>query len=389
MHSKKSPLPYPFYFWLVTGFTLSGLFNSLYLSYTHYKNYTDIAYSSFCAISQSINCDTVAQSPWSIFLNVPVSTWGVTGYLFLLGILTNVRIKNDERTPLWALLFTLTLIYSCVSLFLAYVSVVKIESVCILCLVSYTVNFLLLFTCWIIRRRFDGDGYLTSLMKGISFFLGNLPIKLWIAFVIITMGAMVISYPHYWEYVAPVARSAEVSSGITRTGNPWIGAEKPVLTIEEFSDYQCFQCSKMHSHLRSLVNKYPNAIRLVHYHYPMDHEFNTVLVKEPFHIGSGRLALFAIAASEQNRFWDANDAIFSLVRQNKEEIDIVKLATKLKLDPKELQKDIYSPSTLKKLEEDIRKGLKSKITGTPSFLVNGKMYTGYIPFDIIEPFLHE
>ncbi|MBU4035957.1 MAG: hypothetical protein KKA35_05965, partial [Proteobacteria bacterium] len=42
--------------------------------------YTDIGYESFCAISKAINCDTVSQSPYSVFLGVPLAIWGVAGY---------------------------------------------------------------------------------------------------------------------------------------------------------------------------------------------------------------------------------------------------------------------------------------------------------------------
>ncbi|MBU3949567.1 MAG: hypothetical protein KJ826_15285 [Proteobacteria bacterium] len=44
--------------------------------------YTDIGYESFCAISKAINCDTVSQSPYSVFLGVPLAIWGVAGYCF-------------------------------------------------------------------------------------------------------------------------------------------------------------------------------------------------------------------------------------------------------------------------------------------------------------------
>jgi len=98
--------------------------------------------------------------------------------------------------------------------------------------------------------------------------------------------------PRYWIFTYPVP-SENVSSGITPEGNPWLGAKNPILTIEEFTDYQCFQCSKMHLMLRLLVNRHPRKLRLVHHHYPMDSEFNYILVKKPFHEGSGKLAMLA------------------------------------------------------------------------------------------------
>ena len=63
---------------------MAGLVDSVYLSISHYRVYTDIGYKSFCAISRTINCDTVSQSPFSIFLDVPVPVWGIIGYTFFL-----------------------------------------------------------------------------------------------------------------------------------------------------------------------------------------------------------------------------------------------------------------------------------------------------------------
>jgi uncharacterized membrane protein len=71
------PLPFQFYFLPVCSLVIVGLAASCYLAISHYRVYTDIGYSSFCAISKAINCDTVSQSPYSIFMELPVPIWGV------------------------------------------------------------------------------------------------------------------------------------------------------------------------------------------------------------------------------------------------------------------------------------------------------------------------
>ena len=121
-------------------------------------------------------------------------------------------------------------------------------------------------------------------------------------------GGLVADFPPYWEFHPPRADAA-IPAGVTAEGHPWIGAEHPVLEITEFTDYQCFQCRKMHLYLRELIARYPDKIRLVHRNYPMDHEFNPI-VKEPFHSGSGRMALLAIHAAASGSFWELNDLLF-------------------------------------------------------------------------------
>jgi uncharacterized membrane protein len=78
-----NPPPFYVYLWAVALLTLIGLTDSIYLAISHYRVYTDIGYTSFCAISRAINCDTVSQSPYAIMLNLPVAVWGVIGYAFI------------------------------------------------------------------------------------------------------------------------------------------------------------------------------------------------------------------------------------------------------------------------------------------------------------------
>ena len=105
-------LPFSVYLATVVLLILAGLFTSIYLSISHYRVYTDMSYKSFCAISQAINCDTISQSPYAIFLNVPVPVWGVIGYLFALGLLLFSRIQRVARERMWSLLFWIFLAFS-------------------------------------------------------------------------------------------------------------------------------------------------------------------------------------------------------------------------------------------------------------------------------------
>lgn len=194
--------------------------------------------------------------------------------------------------------------------------------------------------------------------------------------------------PQYWLYEYPELSDA-VDSGVTEDGHYWIGSLNPEITIHEFADYQCFQCSKMHLTLRLLVNEHPERLRLIHYHYPMDEKFNTVLVKTPFHSGSGALALLAIAAGKQGKFWQANDALYSIARQGITEFNITKFSEKLGTDTAKLKEGMNSLKVLKELEADIRKGLKNNIIGTPSYIINEKVYHGSIPPDILKDIVDE
>jgi len=114
----------------------------------------------------------------------------------------------------------------------------------------------------------------------------------------------------------------------------------------------------------------------------MDHMYNP-LVKEPFHAGSGDMSLLSIYAAKEGKFWEMNDALFG-VDISSEKIDIKELAEKTGLDSRKLALSRYDNIIRHVLWLDIRDGLKAGITGTPAYMINGKLYMGEIPADILK-----
>jgi uncharacterized membrane protein len=376
------PLPFGVYFWTVIMITVIGLFVSIYLSVSHYRVYTDIGYKSFCAISRAINCDTVSQSSYSIFLNLPVPVWGVIGYGFLLLCLLLAGSKSAEKKRIWSIVFWISLVFACYSVILALISTYLISSYCIMCIVSYGVNLALLFYAWLIRRRFSDAGLVKDTKEDILYLWKKRTRSLAVfSLFIISVIGIWIFYPVYWNFQAPLL-SDSTPTGISGAGHPWIGAESPTLEITEFADYQCFQCKKMHFFLRQLVAKHPDKIRLVHRHYPMDHTVNPI-VKEPFHEGSGAMALIAISAARMNNFWPVNDYLFGIAGKT-QVIEIKELAERVGLNYEELKRTMSDRQTQIDLRRDIWKGNKLRITGTPAYLIDGEIYQGQIPPEIIK-----
>ena len=336
-HSKDKPvkpLPFPIYYWTVALLALAGLLNSIYLAISHYRVYTDIGYRSFCAISKAINCDTVSQSPYSIIFNVPVPVWGIIGYTLFLLFLVFAWSKPFHRKRLWSLLVFIAWVFSCISVGLALILTAFIHSYCIMCILSYGINLALLFFTALTRKRFSMSGFIEGFRQDIYFLIQKRirAAAVFIPFLII-VGVAVVMLPGYWK-ILPGGISTDIPRGITEDGHPWIGAESPELTITEFSDYLCFQCKKMHYYLRRIVAQNPTKIRLVHRHFPMDHEVNFI-VKDPFHIGSGKMALAAIYSVSKGKFWEMNDLLFELAG-NEKEMNLNKLASKTSLDSKGL-----------------------------------------------------
>ncbi len=375
-------LPYTYYTVPVFILLLLGFADTSYLAYSHYQNYTNIVFSSFCALSKSINCDTVSQSPWSIFLGLPLAIWGFFAYLlFFVLFLGTLRNSKDVKT-IWYLIFLLGAAYTLASLYFGYISATKIKAYCILCLTSYAINFSLWFASWIIIRRFGSGKFWRGVGDGVHQIFRS---KLVTGNIVGIAGLVIclkLFLPAYWQFDFPESSTA-IDHGLTEEGNPWIGAKEPVLTIEEYSDYQCFQCKKMHFMLRQLISEYPDKIRLIHHHYPMDHTVNSIIVPTPFHVGSAKMAYLGIYAAYNDKFWLMNDALYQLGEKS-ENFNTKIIADKTDFTAGELSMAIKNPTIRTILLKDIRRGMQLEITATPTFVINNEKYVGSIPPKIFD-----
>ncbi len=382
VRAAERRLPYPVYAWTVAALGLAGLAISAYLAVSHYRVHTDLVYQSFCAISKAINCDTVSQSEYSVLAGFPVAVWGMIGYAGLL-LLAAATIATPGAPRGWDLTFLASLAFSLGSIGFAAVSSFGVGAYCILCIATYAVNFALLFFSWLTRRRFPTGGVRQGVRRDIGFLVARRAVSYPAAGIFLVACAAAWSLiPPYWEFHPPRADAA-IPAGVTAAGHPWIGAEHPALEITEFTDYQCFQCRKMHLYLRELVARFPEKIRLVHRNYPMDHEFNPI-VKEPFHSGSGRMALLAIHGAASGVFWEMNDRLFER-GGGKGRIRLQELAAETGIDPSLLSAALAHEPYRAHLLRDIREGMKLGIVGTPSYLVGGKVYEGGIPPEVLQP----
>lgn len=379
-------LAYHTYLITVLVLCLAGLGVSAYLTVSHYRVHTDPGYQSFCAISKSINCDTVSQSQFAVWWGLPLAFWGVAAYSFILILVLFSTLPSAERRRAW----TLSLVVACggslASIGFAIISAFIIETWCILCIATYGNNFFLVFLIWIIRRRFQLEPVGAALVKDLRFLWGN---RRWSgpAFILFGVGLILsgLLFPAYWE-IKPDGMLVDLPSGMTAEGYPWTGSENPQLEIMEFTDYQCFQCRKMHRHLIQLLTRYPGKIRLIHRHFPMDHEFNPI-VNQRFHVGSGRMAILAVHAAFHGKFFEMNNWLFSMAGAEPGSIRLAEAAAATGLDAGKLSAAFQHTPYRLFLKRDIHEGLKLGIVGTPSYLINGRIYEGILPAEVLKPLM--
>jgi len=359
------------------------------LTRIHLFVHTDPSYHSLCAVSEGINCETVATSPYSVFLGLPVSVWGLLGYL-LMGALAGWALVPRRLHPRWpfGLLLLLVVFSVGTSVVLAYVSATRIASLCLFCLGSYGINALLLLLLLVFLKRTKSspvdlvqtDLRALRLRPGLT---GGLLLR---------GGGMLVLLqvlvPAYWQ-TPGWTDLARLPTGTDEHGHHWIGAAKPRLTIVEFSDYECPHCRAAHKAVRTLAAQYPEQLRLVHRHLPLDQACHPKL-KRPFHEQACRFAEAAECAARQGKFWEMNDALFS--SQDKvraRDLDPLDLAVRLGLDRSEFKTCLTEHQTADRVQGDLQEALARKLTGTPSFVVGERLFLGRIPADQLAALLRD
>ena len=142
-------------------------------------------------------------------------------------------------------------------------------------------------------------------------------------------------------------------------------ANAPV-TIEEYSDFQCPTCGRMHPVVKQLLARYPQQVRLVFRHYPL----------ATIHKYARESARAAEAAGMQGKFWEMADLLYERQAEwSKAEPArplFVRYAQQLGLDLGRFQQDIDSTGVAMRVVNDERRAVSRKLGGTPTFIVNGR-----------------
>ena len=139
----------PKWFLALAFFWILGMADTIYLTYHHYEvNILMPAEKSFCAINETIDCDKAATGTGSTFMGVPVATWGMFAFLFLILFAMVERLLYWEiQKALYGFLFFIIYLMAAFSLYEAVISFFILKVVCIMCAMLYVIMLLMLFSC--------------------------------------------------------------------------------------------------------------------------------------------------------------------------------------------------------------------------------------------------
>ncbi len=158
--------------------------------------------------------------------------------------------------------------------------------------------------------------------------------------------------------------SPDAVKPIDIAGSPSKGADKPVVTVVEWADFECPFCAVAAPLLKGLVEKYPDQVQLVFKHYPLS-----------AHAHSEDAARAAVAAQQQGKFWPLQQALFESQKTGLDEPSILKLARDVGLDMKGFQSDMASETTADSVARDRKQADELGLEGTPMIYINGRHFS--------------
>jgi len=168
----------------------------------------------------------------------------------------------------------------------------------------------------------------------------------------------------------------KVMEKISLKGEPAKGPANAKVTIVEYSDFQCPFCSRGYQTLETQVLKeYGDKVRFVYKHFPLN-----------FHPWAEPGAIATECAAEQSA--EAYWKIYAYLFEHQKEINPQNLKDKVhealqgtKIDMAKLDDCFANKKTADKVKAEMAEGQSVGVSGTPAFIINGRLLSGAQPFE--------
>ena len=147
------------------------------------------------------------------------------------------------------------------------------------------------------------------------------------------------------------------------------GGDAPLVTIVEWSDFQCGFCKRATETMDALVEQYGDDVRVVYKHNPIAR-----------HGRAFPAAVAAEAARRQGKFWEMHDKLFANSRELTDE-NFAAWAAELSLDVEQFERDRKDPALAELVKKQAQEIHALGAMGTPAFFVNGRYVRGAQPLE--------
>lgn len=163
-------------------------------------------------------------------------------------------------------------------------------------------------------------------------------------------------------------------------GSPVKGPADALVTIIEFSEFECPFCSRVGPTLEQVMKEYAGKVRVAFKHRPL-----------PFHKRAIPASIFTLEARAQKGdegFWKAHDLLFKN-QKALQDADFEKYAAELGLDAGKVKSALAENKYAAEIAADNEMADDVEAGGTPHFFINGRRLTGAQPFEGFKKLIDE
>jgi len=152
---------------------------------------------------------------------------------------------------------------------------------------------------------------------------------------------------------------------------PYKGEKDALVTIVEFSDFQCPFCSRVEPTINKIMDEYKGKVKVVWMNNPLGFHKNAMPAAEASY------AIFKLKGNDA--FWKAHNKFFH--NQKKLSSDFyTQTAKELGVDMAQFEKIMSKHIYQGVIKSQQAQGAKLGARGTPAFFINGKFLSGAQPF---------
>lgn len=394
---------------LIIILSVAGLAISVSLSFDFYHPEAAGRFIS-CGDSITDSCSFVSQSEYSSVFGIPLSSYAILFYTFILFILLTAAYA-DGRYYLyaWGVLFPLSAASLIIDVILAGI-LIKLRTLCQLCAATYLVN-ILIFVCFLFylksikkewsvnvkeiflnifkidpqnhdRRAVTGLFLLFSAMLLCNVFISGFNMKRQSLEGKMTDREIENAVKEFYGSEPVKTEFPESSMVLGKPGAP--------VEIKVFTDFFCKACYQFYVSEKYLFSKYGGQIRVVYYNYPLGGSCTTddgkqnarrSCVAARAFAAAGALDIFApYLVTHYRRHQELHKAY--------SEAKAIELTSGI-TDAEGFKSRMDSPETSAIIERDMELGRQLNISVTPTLFIKGRAILGVPPNELLEAIINK
>lgn len=143
------------------------------------------------------------------------------------------------------------------------------------------------------------------------------------------------------------------------------GPSDAPVTLVEYGDFECSHCGAAYPIVKEIQQRLGPDLRFVYRHFPLTQT----------HVHAGHAAESTEAAAQHGKFWEMHDLLFEN-QSNLADPELVAYAESLGMDPAWFSLALSEGRFQSRVREQFLSGVRSGVSGTPTFFVNGLRYEG-------------